>query len=90
MFLQAHLNDKNNVYRSLIFMSITSFTYSTPPNDLRSKISTWILPKKCTLTNLTVHKFSTNSEILKVEFLINSVTRAGATKLKETFTFTSL
>ena len=37
-----------------------------------------------------VHKFSTDSEILKVEFLINLVTKVGATRLKETFTFTSL
>ena len=95
MLLQAHLNDKNNVYKQETslqkpYFQEYHFFYITPPNNLRSKISTWILPKKCTLTNLTVHKFSTNSEILKVEFLINSVTRAGATKLKETFTFTSL
>ena len=37
-----------------------------------------------------VHKFSTDSEILKVEFLINLVTKVGATRLRETFTFTSL
>ena len=37
-----------------------------------------------------VHKFATDSEILKVEVLINLVTKVGATRLKETFTFTSL
>ena len=62
MFLQAHLNDKNNVYKQEISLQKPSFhEYHffciTPPNNLRSKISTWILPKKCTLINLTVPKF---------------------------------
>ena len=51
MFLQAHLNDKNNVYKQEISLQKPyfyeyHFFYTTPPNYLRSKISTWILPKK--------------------------------------------
>ena len=51
MFLQAHLNDKNNVYKQEISLQKPyfyeyHFFYITPPNYLRSKISTWILPKK--------------------------------------------
>ena len=70
MFLQAHLNNKNTVYKQEISLQKPyfyeyHFFYITPPDDLRSKISTWILQKKCTPTNLTLHKFSANTEILK-------------------------
>ena len=62
MLLQTHLNDKNNVYKHEIslqrpYFQEYHFFYITPPNTLRSKISTWILPKKCTLINLIVPKF---------------------------------